>query len=40
MDHIANHYYQTMKDINPSLIVPIGPDLDFEAQHDRHLLTK
>jgi glutathionyl-hydroquinone reductase len=28
-DHIKNHYYQSHKNINPTGIVPIGPDMDF-----------
>lgn len=28
-DHIKNHYYQSHKQINPTSIVPIGPDQDF-----------
>jgi glutathionyl-hydroquinone reductase len=35
MDHIKRHYYVSMRDINPSGIVPLGPALDFEAPHDR-----
>lgn len=35
MDHIKRHYYISMRNINPSGIVPMGPVLDFEAKHDR-----
>lgn len=28
-DHIKRHYYMTHEDINPTRIVPIGPDLDW-----------
>ena len=35
MDHIKRHYYISMRNINPSGIVPLGPALDFEAPHDR-----
>jgi putative glutathione S-transferase len=35
MDHIKRHYYVSMRNINPSGIVPLGPALDFEAPHDR-----
>jgi len=28
-DHIKRHYYYTHDDINPSRIVPIGPELDW-----------
>jgi putative glutathione S-transferase len=35
MDHITEHYYTTHPDVNPSGIVAVGPDQDFEAPHDR-----
>jgi putative glutathione S-transferase len=35
MDHITEHYYTTHTDINPTAFVAVGPDLDFEAAHDR-----
>jgi putative glutathione S-transferase len=35
MDHIKRHYYGSMRNLNPSGIVPLGPALDFEAMHDR-----
>ncbi|WP_238477200.1 glutathione S-transferase family protein [Natranaeroarchaeum sulfidigenes] len=35
MDHIKQHYYVTHDDINPTRLVPVGPDPDFEAPHDR-----
>ncbi|MEM1317630.1 MAG: glutathione S-transferase family protein [Pseudomonadota bacterium] len=35
MDHIKNHYYASHETINPTRIVPLGPDLDFDAEHDR-----
>jgi len=34
-DHIKRHYYITHDDINPTRIVPIGPDQDFHAPHER-----
>ncbi len=33
--HIKQHYYQSHKTINPTGIVPVGPELDFKAPHDR-----
>lgn len=27
--HIKNHYYKSHKNINPTAIVPLGPELDF-----------
>lgn len=38
MNHITEHYYRTHESINPRGIVPIGPDLNFEAPHDRESL--
>jgi putative glutathione S-transferase len=35
MEHIANHYYQSHRHINPFGIVPLGPVLDFTAVHER-----
>ncbi|PCR90018.1 glutathione S-transferase family protein [Natrinema ejinorense] len=35
MDHIKEHYYTTHPDVNPHRIVARGPELDFEAAHDR-----
>jgi putative glutathione S-transferase len=34
-DHIKRHYYMTHDDINPTRIVPIGPDLDLWRPHGR-----
>jgi putative glutathione S-transferase len=33
--HIRNHYYQSHTSVNPTRIVPIGPEVDFSAPHDR-----
>ena len=38
MGHIKEHYYTTHRDINPTGFVAVGPDLDFEAPHDRDRL--
>ncbi|MFW6435462.1 MAG: glutathione S-transferase family protein [Halovenus sp.] len=35
MDHIKEHYYTTHPDVTPTRIIATGPDLDFEAEHDR-----
>jgi putative glutathione S-transferase len=35
VDHIKEHYYTTHPEVNPRRIVPVGPDPDFEASHDR-----
>jgi putative glutathione S-transferase len=38
MEHIKNHYYASHETINPTRVVPMGPDLDFSAPHDRAAL--
>ncbi len=35
MDHIKRHYFGSHKSLNPSGIVPKGPDLDFDTPHFR-----
>jgi glutathionyl-hydroquinone reductase len=35
MDHIKLHYYGSHTNINPTGIVPKGPELDFRAPHGR-----
>jgi putative glutathione S-transferase len=35
IDHIKRHYYASHRQINPSGIVPLGPELNFTAPHDR-----
>lgn len=37
-DHIRKHYYGSHRTINPTGIVPIGPELDFRAPHGRAAL--
>ena len=37
-DHIKRHYYITHDDINPTRIVPLGPDQDLTTPHSRELL--
>lgn len=39
-DHIKTHYYASHKQINPSGIVPVGPELNLEAPHDRARFKK
>ncbi|WP_368184779.1 glutathione S-transferase family protein [Aestuariibius sp. HNIBRBA575] len=34
-DHIVRHYHFSHETINPSRIIPINPDLDFNAPHGR-----
>jgi len=35
MDHIKQHYYGSHESINPTRIVPAGPEVDYLAPHDR-----
>jgi putative glutathione S-transferase len=37
-DHIVSHYHRSHASINPAGIVPVGPDLDFDAPHGREHL--
>jgi putative glutathione S-transferase len=39
LDHIKRHYYASHRRINPTGIVPLGPQLDFAAPHDRSRFT-
>ncbi|MCV3738078.1 glutathione S-transferase family protein [Rhizobium sp. TRM96647] len=38
LNHIKIHYYRSHLTINPTGIVPAGPELDFAAPHDRERL--
>jgi len=40
MQHIKHHYYQSHPTINPSGVVPVGPELDLNAPHGRDDITK
>lgn len=35
LNHIRTHYYGSHASLNPRGIIPIGPDLDLDAAHDR-----
>ena len=35
MTHIKNHYYRSHPSINPTGIVPVGPDIDYSNPHGR-----
>ena len=39
MDHIKSHYYGSHDTINPTLIVPRGPEIDFMTPHGREQLS-
>ena len=36
--HIKRHDYGSHETVNPTLIVPLGPDLDFAVPHGRDAL--
>lgn len=38
MRHIKEHYYRSHKTINPTGIVPVGPEIDLDAPHGRESL--
>jgi glutathionyl-hydroquinone reductase len=40
MLHIKNHYYGSHATINPTGIVPLGPELDYDAPHGRDHLQR
>jgi putative glutathione S-transferase len=35
IEQIKRHYYGSQRHVNPTGIVPVGPQLDFAAPHDR-----
>jgi glutathionyl-hydroquinone reductase len=39
-DHIKTHYYASHRTINPTGVVPVGPEMDYTAAHDRQLLSQ
>lgn len=39
-EHIKRHYYESHKTINPTGIVPMGPELDLLAPHGRETLSE
>ncbi|CAN6238001.1 unnamed protein product [Urochloa humidicola] len=38
MEHIRKHYYGSHPSINPYRIIPAGPNIDYNAPHDRERL--
>lgn len=40
MEHIKGHYYASHRTINPTGVIPKGPDLDLDAPHGRDGLAK
>jgi len=39
MDHIKTHYYKSHVSINPTGIIPLGPDINYNAPHNRSRFT-
>lgn len=39
MEHIKNHYYASHESINPSRVVPVGPDINFSESHGREAIN-
>jgi putative glutathione S-transferase len=39
MDHIKYHYFGSHRSINPTGIVPKGPEIDFMQAHGRESLS-
>ncbi|MFT4768241.1 MAG: putative glutathione S-transferase [Glaciecola sp.] len=37
-DHIKTHYYASHATINPTAVVPLGPDINYARPHDREAL--
>lgn len=35
LEQIKRHYYGSQRQVNPTGIIPVGPQLDFAAPHDR-----
>ncbi len=38
--HVKKHYYGSHESINPTRIVPVGPEIDYMKPHDRGRLRK
>ena len=39
MNHIKRHYYVSHVSVNPTQVVPLGPEIDFTTPHDRDKLV-
>ncbi|MEP1444470.1 MAG: glutathione S-transferase C-terminal domain-containing protein, partial [Hyphomicrobiales bacterium] len=39
MDHIKRHYYESHATVNPTAIVPKGPEMDLLSPHNRPVIT-
>ena len=40
MYHIKQHYYGSHETVNPSRVVPMGPEIDFMEAHNRQSLSR
>ena len=40
LPYIKKHYFGSHTSVNPTRVVPMGPDIDYTAGHDRTQLTK
>lgn len=40
LDHIKVHYYASQLQVNPTGIVPVGPDVDFHTPHGRDTIER
>ena len=40
LDHIKRHYYGSHANINPTRIVPVGPEIDYAMAHDRRRFVR
>ncbi|RYZ09879.1 MAG: glutathione S-transferase family protein [Myxococcales bacterium] len=39
LDHIKHHYFTSHPNLNPSRIIPLGPNVDLTSPHGRELLS-
>jgi putative glutathione S-transferase len=39
MDHIKHHYFASHSSINPTGVVPKGPEIDFMVAHGREKMS-
>ena len=39
IEHIKAHYYGSHDTINPTGVIPVGPDIDYTLPHDRARLA-
>lgn len=40
IDHVKQLYYAGLPELNPTRIVPVGPEIDFGLPHNRHHIGK